>query len=124
MKKDLDESTNSIDVSSNEENNETLHANNTQVPAVMELRDGGAVLKTMATLDDVDDDEAFITELMAMHPNDDDILVEDLEDDGDLQTLHEALMTTEGLETMPEPPILGPPPDDDNDDGDGVRMNA
>ena len=33
----------------------------------------------METLDDVDDEEAFINELMALHPNDDDIVVEDLE---------------------------------------------
>lgn len=33
----------------------------------------------MATLDDIDEDEAFIMELMAMHPNDDDLIVEDLE---------------------------------------------
>lgn len=33
----------------------------------------------MGTLDDVDEDEAFIMELMAMHPNDDDIVVEDLD---------------------------------------------
>jgi hypothetical protein len=33
----------------------------------------------METLDDVDDDEAFIMELMSMHPNDDDIVVEDLD---------------------------------------------
>jgi hypothetical protein len=37
----------------------------------------------MATLDDVDEDEAFIMELMAMHPNDDDIIVEDLDLDID-----------------------------------------
>lgn len=36
----------------------------------------------MATLDDVDEDEAFIMELMSMHPNDDDIVVEDLSLDG------------------------------------------
>lgn len=33
----------------------------------------------MATLDDVDEDEAFIMELMAMHPHEDDLIVEDLE---------------------------------------------
>jgi hypothetical protein len=35
-------------------------------------------LQPMATLDDVDEDEAFILELMSMHPNDDDIIIEDL----------------------------------------------
>lgn len=34
----------------------------------------------METLDDVDENEAFINDLMAMHPNDDDIVVEDLEE--------------------------------------------
>jgi hypothetical protein len=33
----------------------------------------------MDTIDDIDEDEAFINELMALHPNDDDIIVEDLE---------------------------------------------
>lgn len=33
----------------------------------------------METFDDVDEEEAFISELMALHPNDDDIVVEDLE---------------------------------------------
>lgn len=39
----------------------------------------GPVLETMETLDDVDDEETFINELMAIHPNDEDVVVEDLE---------------------------------------------
>ena len=37
-------------------------------------------LQTMDTVDDIDEDEAFINELMALHPNDEDIVVEDIED--------------------------------------------
>lgn len=33
----------------------------------------------MDTVDDIDEDEAFINELMALHPNDEDIIVEDIE---------------------------------------------
>jgi hypothetical protein len=33
----------------------------------------------MDTVDDIDEDEAFISELMALHPNDEDIIVEDIE---------------------------------------------
>lgn len=33
----------------------------------------------MDTVDDIDEDEAFINELMALHPNDEDIVVEDME---------------------------------------------
>lgn len=129
LAKDLDESTNSIDVSSNEENG-TVHDENTQVPAILVT----SVLQTMATLDDVDDDEAFINELMAMHPNDEDIVVEDLENNvEDLRVLQEGLRTTEDVAevlTTPEPPeqltTPEPPPDDNHDDGDddgdGVRM--
>lgn len=36
-------------------------------------------LQTMDTVDDIDEDEAFINELMALHPNDEDIVVEDME---------------------------------------------
>lgn len=54
-----------------EDDNETVVAPN-----------NGVVLSQMATLDDIDEDEAFINELMAMHPNDDDIVVEDLEEAG------------------------------------------
>lgn len=33
----------------------------------------------MDTIDDIDEDETFINELMALHPNDEDIIVEDIE---------------------------------------------
>lgn len=140
LRKDLDELTNSIDVSSNEE---TLHDENTQLPVILVT---GSVLQTMSTLDDVDDDEAFIHELMAMHPNDDDIVVEDLEaKDDDLLTLQESLRTEEAVvpemytapETYAAPDyfvvpasqevsiiaedLTAPEPTTDNDD-DGVRM--
>lgn len=36
-------------------------------------------LQNMDTVDDIDEDEAFINELMALHPNDEDIIVEDIE---------------------------------------------
>lgn len=70
--KDHDESVNSIDASSNDETE-------TQVPLVVVTCEVPH-LETMSTLDDVDDDEAFISDLMAMHPNDDDIVIEDLEE--------------------------------------------
>lgn len=112
---------NSIDVSSNE--SETLHENNTPV-----MGENVAVLQTMASLDDVDDDEAFISELMAMHPNDEDIVVEDLEAEGDdLLTLHEGLWATGGLRVKkilkePSENLTTPEPKPDDDDGDGVRI--
>lgn len=67
LEKDVDESV-EVDMTSEDEN-ETLVVSNE-----------GAVLESTATLDEVDEDEAFIIELMAMHPNDDDIVVEDLEE--------------------------------------------
>lgn len=69
----MDESTNSVDVTS------SIEENDTQVPTIV-VTSPAAHLETMGTLDDVDDDEAFISDLMAMHPNDDDIVVEDLEE--------------------------------------------
>lgn len=36
-------------------------------------------LQNMDTVDDIDEDEAFINELIALHPNDEDIIVEDIE---------------------------------------------
>lgn len=83
--KDLDEMTNSLEVtSSNEESN-------TQLPAIIVSE--AAQLVSMETLDDIDDDEAFINELMAMHPNDEDLVVEDLEG---------SLTPTIGIESIPE----------------------
>lgn len=67
MEKDLDDS---IDVSSSNDGSVT------EVPAVIVTND----LASMSTFDEIDDDEAFICDLMAMHPNDDDIVVEDLEE--------------------------------------------
>lgn len=74
-KKDLDElTTSSIDVSSNDDTE--LRVTDTIVAASVP---GDAQLVTGETFDDVDEDEAFINELMAMHPNDEDLIVEDLE---------------------------------------------
>lgn len=70
MEKDLDDS---IDISS------TSNDGSTEIPAVIVTNE----LASMSTFDDVDDDEAFICDLMAMHPNDDDIVVEDLEEEID-----------------------------------------
>lgn len=66
MEKDLDDS---IDASSSNDGS-------TEIPAIVVTNE----LASMSTFDDVDDDEAFICDLMAMHPNDDDIVVEDLEE--------------------------------------------
>lgn len=59
--------------------------------------DGGHS-ESMETLEDVDEDEIFISDLMAMHPNDEDIVVEDLEleiaavdVDGDVHDAEEAI---------------------------------
>ena len=106
--KDLDDFTGSIDASSTDEA-ETTHSSKTEVAV------SGEMLRA-TTLDDVDDDEAFISDLMAMHPNDEDIEIVDLESDVDLRTIQEALMTTEDIIDIPEPP-----PDVDED---GVRKFA
>lgn len=56
----------------------------TEIPAVVVTP---PAMEAMSTFDDVDEDEAFICELMAMHPNDDDIVVEDLEEIGECEPL-------------------------------------
>lgn len=70
----------------------------TRVPMiVVSTAVDGARLESTETLDDVDEDEAFISELMAMHPNDEDIVVEDLEVEindiynGDVHVAEEAI---------------------------------
>jgi hypothetical protein len=50
----------------------------TSVPTI-EITRISPQLQNMDTVDDIDEDEAFINELMALHPNDEDIIVEDLE---------------------------------------------
>ena len=60
----------------------------TQVPAIVlmgenvTLTDTGNTHRfiTMGTLEDIDDNEAFISDLMAIHPNDENMVVEDLEE--------------------------------------------
>lgn len=74
QRKDSEDFTNSIDVSSSDERVD----DETVLPAIVVTSDG-PVLETMETLDDVDDEETFINELMAIHPNDEDVVVEDLE---------------------------------------------
>lgn len=105
--KDLDDTTGSIDASSTDEA-ETTHDST-------EIAMSGVMLRA-TTLDDVDDDEAFISELMAMHPNDEDIEIVDLESDGDLRTIQEGLLTTADVIDITEPPL--------DDDEDGVRKFA
>lgn len=105
--KDSEDFTNSIDVSSSDERNE----NETIVPAIV-VSSNGPHLDQQETLDDVDDEEAFINELMALHPNDDDILddiaVEDLENvaetvasqSQEVDEVHEIQEDEETIETV------------------------
>ncbi|KAG5677964.1 hypothetical protein PVAND_007676 [Polypedilum vanderplanki] len=72
---DQDSYTNSSDVSINEDLQVI-------VPPI-EITRNSPQLQTMNTVDDIDEDEAFINELMALHPNDEDIVVEDLEFNSD-----------------------------------------
>lgn len=74
-----DDRTDSIDISSTDEDHTDEAptddiATETIVPTIEPLS-----VESMETFDDVDEDEAFITELMALHPIDADIVVEDLE---------------------------------------------
>lgn len=84
LDRDLDDRTDSIDMSSTDEDqtdgapSDEL-ASETIVQSVEPLS-VAALLETVETFDDVNDDEAFISELMALHPNDADIVVEDLEE--------------------------------------------
>lgn len=71
----------------------------------------------MDTIEDIDEDEAFINELMALHPNDEDIIVEDIE------------ATEHNLPTTIPPSIIDHETirdnnnvsADENDEDDGVR---
>ena len=64
-------------------------------------------LQNMDTVDDIDDDEAFINELMALHPNDEDLIVEDIEFSN-----NEADQLSNTQETVN---------DNNSDESDGVR---
>lgn len=95
-----------IDISAS--NSSNVSFNETQIPAI-EITNPIEIptLQSVNSIDDVDDideDEAFINELMALHPNDEDIIVEDIE------SLDVAIASTNI-----------PSADNDNDDNDGVR---
>jgi hypothetical protein len=67
-------------------------------------------LQNMDTVDDIDEDEAFINELMALHPNDEDLIVEDIEFSN-----NEADQLPNTQETVN---------DNTNDESDGVRAKT
>lgn len=71
--KNRDESTNSTDASSNEDIDEI----EMELPEIVVTSDGTP--HQVIEAPDPDEDEAFISELLAIHPNDDDLIVEDLE---------------------------------------------
>lgn len=50
-----------------------------RIPTITVTNEFAAQLESMRALNDADDDELFLAELMAIHPNDHDIVVEDLE---------------------------------------------
>jgi hypothetical protein len=51
-----------------------------QLPSIeISTQNVDAPLQTMNSVDDIDEDEAFINELIAIHRTEDDIVVEDLE---------------------------------------------
>jgi hypothetical protein len=72
LKKDIDSS---IGTNSSNMSLSNIGENLTQLPAI----DINPQLHHMDSVDDIDEDEAFISELMALHPNDEDIIVEDIE---------------------------------------------
>lgn len=88
-KKDLDDSTFSGDPPS--------HSEATAIPTIVVTNVYAPPLDRMSTFDDIDEDEIFICDLMAMHPNDEDLVVEDLEEAGETISLAE----TE-IENIPE----------------------
>jgi hypothetical protein len=90
----------SIDVSSNEETE----------PRVTEIAAPEMAisrLESSETFDDVDEDEAFINDLMAMHPNDDDLVIEDLDTVSIIVTAPENLDDIPIIVTTPEDVIEG-----------------
>lgn len=83
------------------------------------------------TVDDIDEDEAFINELIALHPNDEDIIVEDIEaTDYNMPTTTLAALTPSieasiiDRETINDNNVNADENDNNNeghDDDDGVR---
>lgn len=64
-----------VDVPSSIEEEQT----DPRIPTITVTNDFATQLESMRTLGDEDDDELFLAELLAIHPNDQDIVVEDLE---------------------------------------------
>lgn len=79
----------------------------------------------MDTVDDIDEDEAFINELMALHPNVEDLIVEDIE-----ATEYNLLPTTITITPSIQASIIDHETisdnnnvnGDENNDDDGVRI--
>lgn len=67
-----------MEVLSND-NDESVTPLENDSPAYEEADSFSPALEPMDTIYDVDEDEAFINDLMSMHPNGDDLVVEDLE---------------------------------------------
>lgn len=70
--------------SSNGESNSSNVSSNGEIQSQIQAIDvtsppRSPQLQNMDTVDDIDEDEAFINELMALHPNDEDLIVEDIE---------------------------------------------
>lgn len=57
----------------------SLEYDDEEIPTITISSPPPQFLQNMDTVDDIDEDEAFINELMALHPNDEDIVVEDIE---------------------------------------------
>lgn len=98
--KDNDSSIGS-NLSSNGENQSQIQAIDVTSPSHLPQ------LQNMDTVDDIDEDEAFINELMALHPNDEDLIVEDIEFSN-----NEADQLSNTQETVN---------DNNSDESDGVR---
>lgn len=64
-----------VDVPSSIEEEQT----DSRIPTITVTNEFAAQLESMRALDDGNDEELFLAELMAIHPNDHDIVVEDLE---------------------------------------------
>lgn len=90
----------SIDVSSNDETEMRVTEIAAPGPAVSRL-------VSSETFDDVDEDEAFINELMAMHPNDDDLVIEDLETISIIVTAPDYVDAIPVIVTTPEDVVEG-----------------
>lgn len=72
-------------------------------------------LENMNSVDDIDEDEAFINELMALHPNDEDIIVEDVEFSSSINN------ESDQSSTVQQVVVTDDTNDPDEDESDGVR---